>query len=240
LVDVGARLVNSLAELAADCDVLTLCVGDDADVRAVMSGTLDHLQPNATVVIHSTVSPWTCTELGEVAAERGVAVVDAPVSGGRSRAIAGDLTLMVGGAEVAVTPLLPLWREYASSITHLGPLGSGQKVKLVNNYLLAAQAEITARAVSLLEHLAVPVPAAMGAIATSTGRSFHLERFVERGFTDVFGAHQGGAGRGAALLEKDVSLMGALLEGTGGHDERLEALALAGVRRALDAVAPID
>ncbi len=238
LCQAGAVLADSLADLAAEVDVLAICVGDDADVEQVVATAGATLPPGGIVLVHSTIHPDTCLRLAAAVAARGASVVDAPVSGGRSRAFVGDLTVMLGGDTAHVAAVLPLVRTYASHAVHLGPLGSGQTVKLVNNYLLAAQADVTAAAAAMLAHLAIDVAPAMTAIARSTGSSFHLERFAQRGCTDVFSSHQQGALRGAELLAKDVRLMRELLGQRGAQPTRLDDLAAAGVELAMRAAEP--
>ncbi len=101
------------------------------------------------LVLHTTGSPRTVEAVAERAASHDVNVVDAPVSGGPHNAAAGELTLFVGGADDAVAHVRPVLSCYGDPILHVGPLGAGQKVKLVNNALFAAQIGLLANAVEL-------------------------------------------------------------------------------------------
>jgi 3-hydroxyisobutyrate dehydrogenase len=224
----GARVAGSLAELAAEVDVLAVCVGDDADVWEVAAAAAPHLPTDAILVVHSTIAPDTCREL---AAEHGVRVVDAPVSGGRARAAAGELTVMVGGDPVDVERVRPVLDAFAGLVSHVGPLGAGQVLKLVNNLLFTAQLAVTADAVTLLRSLELDVPAAAEAIAVSTGGSRAVQMFVAGGADEVFPRHQDGRARGAALLAKDNALGRAV---AGGLPPRLDDLVHEGLRLAVE------
>ena len=139
--DTAAKTAQSPAELAAASDLVCLCVVGDDDVREVLAGdggVLAGLAPGGIVAIHSTVHPDTCRELAESAAGQGVSVIDAPVSGGGLAAEDGELLVMVGGEADVVERCRPVFETYADPIIHLGPLGSGQVTKILNNVLFAA------------------------------------------------------------------------------------------------------
>jgi 3-hydroxyisobutyrate dehydrogenase len=138
LVAGGARGAACAREVAAAADVVGVCVRDDADVRAVALGT-DGLLAGATgglvIAIHSTVLPRTVREVGAAAAARGVAVVDACVTGGAAGAEQGRLTYMVGGDAADVERCRPVFETCAAKIVHTGALGTGAATKLCNNLM---------------------------------------------------------------------------------------------------------
>ena len=139
--DTAAKTAGSPAELAAASDLVCLCVVGDDDIREVLngdSGVLAGLAPGGIVAIHSTVHPDTCSEIAKSAAEQGVSVIDAPVSGGGQAAEEGELLVMVGGDPEVVERCRPVFATYADPIVHLGPLGSGQVTKILNNLLFTA------------------------------------------------------------------------------------------------------
>ena len=149
--DTAATYADTPAQLAARSDVVCLCVVGDDDVRGLAygdDGLLAHMSPGDTLVIHSTVHPDTCRELGERAATKGVSVIDAPVSGGAPAVQAKQLLVMVGGDDDAVEKCRPVFASYADPIVHLGPLGAGQVTKILNNLLFSAN---LGSAISLLE-----------------------------------------------------------------------------------------
>src|SRR4029077_13345250 len=118
------------------------CVVSDADVESVVmreDGVLAGLAAGGVIVIHATVHPDTCHQLAARAVDLGADVVDAAVSGGGVAAAAGKLLVMVGGDDAVVDRVRPVFAAYADPVLHLGPLGSGQMAKLVNNLLFTAQ-----------------------------------------------------------------------------------------------------
>jgi 3-hydroxyisobutyrate dehydrogenase-like beta-hydroxyacid dehydrogenase len=215
IVERGAARLASLEELGAASDLLGICVGNDAEVREVSEGCLPGMEPGSILVIHSTVHPTTCRAVADSAASRGVAVVDAPVSGGRARAFAGTLTVMVGGDAADVERCRPVFDTFAGLIVHVGPLGSGEVLKLVNNLLFTAQVGITADAYELLGDLGLDVRASLAAIAVSTGSSRCIQMFAEGPGDHVFPRHSEGRARGAELLGKDVHLADEMLQERG-------------------------
>lgn len=154
----GATVANSPADVAHRCRTVLICVSDTPDVVAVVegaSGLVAGLQPGTLVVDHSTISPSTTRELAERVAAAGGAWVDAPVSGGSEGAANGTLSIMVGGDEADVARAMPYFEAMGSTITHVGGVGSGQLVKLVNqmlvviNQLAASEALLFAQAAGL-------------------------------------------------------------------------------------------
>ncbi|MFB9312992.1 NAD(P)-dependent oxidoreductase [Nocardioides plantarum] len=135
LVAAGARAAASVAELAADVDVICVMVRDDDQVRDVLGEVLGVSGDRQTVVIHSTVATDTPGQLADVAASHGVKVVDAPVSGGPMGAAEGTLAIMVGGSDEAYAAARPALEVMGSKVVHAGPIGSGTKMKLARNLL---------------------------------------------------------------------------------------------------------
>lgn len=134
----GARPAASPGELAAACDVIGVCVRDDADVRSVICGPggIVHGAAAGTVVaVHSTVLPATVEEVGAQAAATGVRVIDACITGGQSGAEQGTLTYMVGGAAEDLERCRPAFETSAKLIVHTGALGTGAATKLCNNLI---------------------------------------------------------------------------------------------------------
>jgi 3-hydroxyisobutyrate dehydrogenase-like beta-hydroxyacid dehydrogenase len=154
----GAHEAASPRDVAAASDVVGLCVRDDADVRTVMladDGVLAGAKSGAVVAVHSTVQPATVIEVAAIAAERGVAVIDACVTGGAAGAAQGTLTVMVGGDAASIEKAQPFFASFAKKVVHTGELGSGCKMKLCNNLMTylawtaAYEAMLLARAAGL-------------------------------------------------------------------------------------------
>jgi 3-hydroxyisobutyrate dehydrogenase len=139
LVAEGAKLAGSPAGLAAQCDVIILCVSDTPDVKAVLldeNGVLHGVRAGALVVDCSTISPIKTQQFAEALAEKGAHMLDAPVSGGSEGAVQGTLSIMVGGEAQQVERAMPYLETMGKSITHVGGTGAGQMVKLVNQILV--------------------------------------------------------------------------------------------------------
>jgi 3-hydroxyisobutyrate dehydrogenase len=160
LLAAGARAAASPAELARASDVLGVCVPEDAHVRAVAlgpDGILAGAAPGAIVAIHSTILPETAVEVGRACAERGVAVLDACVTGGAARAAQGKLTCLVGGDAGVLERARPYLALLAERIVHAGPLGSGCKLKLCLNVITYLQWTAAFEAMSLARAVDLPV-----------------------------------------------------------------------------------
>jgi 3-hydroxyisobutyrate dehydrogenase-like beta-hydroxyacid dehydrogenase len=203
--DTRAAVAATPAELAAASDVIGICVVADADVEDVMlrpDGVLAGAAPGAVVAIHATVHPETCRRLGEIAAERGVRVVDAPVSGGEPAAAAGTLLVMAGGDEADVARCRPVFDTYADPVIHLGPLGSGQMAKLMNNFVFTAQVGAAVDTFTFADGLGMDRDALARVLDHGSGGSRAAAIVAAMGF-DTSSL----AATAAGLLRKDVGIM---------------------------------
>ena len=139
LVGLGARAGANPADVAARSDIIVLCVSDTPDVREVVlgeHGVIHGAQPGALVIDCSTISPQATREMATVLAEKGIFMLDAPVSGGSEGAAKGTLSIMVGGETEQFERALPVLHAIGKTITHVGGHGAGQTVKLVNQVLV--------------------------------------------------------------------------------------------------------
>jgi len=135
----GATTAVSPADLAAQCEVIFICVSDTPDVQAVVlgeRGVIHGVRPGALVVDMSTISPAATREMAAALRARGAAMLDAPVSGGSEGAAQGTLSIMVGGQAADVERALPYFKAMGKTITHVGENGAGQMAKLVNQILV--------------------------------------------------------------------------------------------------------
>jgi 3-hydroxyisobutyrate dehydrogenase len=140
LDDLGVARADTPAAVAATSEIVVICVSDTPDVEAVLFGTdgLAAGAPAGSLVIDcSTISPVATRRFAERLAERGVRLVDAPVSGGSEGARNATLSIFVGGSEADVERARPILAALGTTITHLGPVGSGQAAKAVNQVILA-------------------------------------------------------------------------------------------------------
>lgn len=145
LAQLGAEPADSAAEASAEADVAITMVPSSPDVEAAVlgaTGVFEGLRSGGTLIEMSTIDPRVTRKVGQAATERGINMLDAPVSGSLPRALDGTLTIMVGGSEDVFKACLPILEAMGKSIFHVGPLGMGETVKLCNN-LMAAIHQIT-------------------------------------------------------------------------------------------------
>ncbi len=198
-----AKIAESIGDLGSHCDHVGICVVNDAGVLEVCDALIPAMRAGGRIVIHSTVNPDTCKTLAQRAAASGIALIDAPVSGGGQGAAAGTLTVMAGGSAEAFAAARPIFSTFASTIVHLGDVGAGQMAKLVNNTLMAANMANAHAALASGEALGIDRAALADLIKASSGRSFGFEVYARLPTPAAF-AH------GGALLAKDVGLLGAV------------------------------
>jgi len=201
----GAAAAASVADLGEACDHVGVCVLTDADVVEICRQLIPVMRQGSRIAIHSTVLPQTCIALAAECAGRGVAVIDAPVSGGASRAEKGTLTVMCGGDEAVFTASLPVFQTFGQEIVLLGPIGAGQRAKIVNNALLAANIAMAHAALGAGEAMGLDRAALARTIRSSSGYSFGVDVSAAAPTPADF--------RGGALLEKDVGLLESALPG---------------------------
>src|SRR5262245_26654000 len=151
----GAAFAESPAALAAGSDLVCLCVVNDADVEQVVDDLLPAMAPGTVIAVQSTVHPETCIALAAKALERDVTLIDAPVGGRAPAAAAGELVVMVGGEAETFERCRPVFSTYGNPVVHVGPLGSGQLAKLVNNVVFTAHLGVASDAYELGERLGI-------------------------------------------------------------------------------------
>jgi 3-hydroxyisobutyrate dehydrogenase len=150
----GALATAGPADLASQTEIILLCVSDTPDVEALIlgpNGVLQGAAPGSLVIDMSTISPQATREIAARLAEKGVGMLDAPVSGGSEGAARGTLTIMVGGAETEFKRALPVLQAMGKTITHMGDHGAGQMTKLVNQTLVVGHALAMSEALLLAQ-----------------------------------------------------------------------------------------
>lgn len=203
--DTAAKIADSPAALGAASDLVCVCVVGDADVEEVLlsdDGVLAGMSPGGVIAIHSTVAPDTCRRLAEVAKSHGVAVIDAPVSGGAPAVEQRKLVVMVGGDADVLDRCRQVFETYADPIVHLGALGSGQVTKLLNNLLFTANVANAKSTLDLAAALGVSIDSLAEVLARGSGNSSALASVVRLG-GDLDALSQ----VAGALLRKDVRLI---------------------------------
>ena len=205
IADTGADRVGSVAELADGAELVITMVPDTPDVRAVLldQGLADLLQPEQTYIDMSTIAPSTAVEVHQLLAGRGVGSLDAPVSGGERAAFDGTLSIMVGGDDADLERVRPVLSVLGSTITHVGPAGSGQLTKAANQLIVAANIQALSEAVVFLESAGVDLAAALSAIGGGLAGSTVLDRKRDSILADSFDP-----GFRVELHDKDLGIVG--------------------------------
>ena len=149
LTDAGAKPASSPADVASGVTIVVLCVSDTADVEEVLfgsEGVATEARPGTLIIDNSTISPQATVALAGRLQNMGLAMLDAPISGGSEGAAKGTLSIMVGGTEQDFARGLPVLEAMGSRITHVGPSGAGQMVKLVNQILVVGTMQAVSEA----------------------------------------------------------------------------------------------
>jgi 3-hydroxyisobutyrate dehydrogenase len=157
----GAVWANTARDVAAQCDVVCICVPGPPDMQAVMRGSggvLETLQPDAIVIDHTTNAPAVVREVGAAVMARGAHLLDAPLDGGREGALEGQVTLFVGGDEAVLRRVKPVLDTFSRSIVWVGELGTGSITKLVHNALAMSIDLLVAECLTLGAKAGVAVP----------------------------------------------------------------------------------
>ena len=212
----GATVAGSIAALGQACDHVGICVVDDAGVAAICDDLIPAMKSGSLLAIHSTILPESCEALEKRCSDRGVLFLDAPVSGGGPGATAKTLTVMCGGSAVAFAQAKHVFESFAGLLVHLGPAGAGQRAKIINNTLLAANMGLAQAALGAGEVLGIERIALTELIKASSGRSYGFELFARLPSAAAFAI-------GAPLLAKDTRLLREILPGHAGAETLRDA-----------------
>ena len=172
-------------EAAQGADIVLMCVGNDDDVRSVVlgpDGALAGMQSGSILIDHTTASAQLARELYATAQQQGVAFVDAPVSGGQAGAQNGQLTIMCGGDEAAFATAEPVMACFGRAVTLMGPSGSGQLTKMVNQICIAGLVLGLSEAVAFGQKAGLDMDKALQVIGKGAAQSWQLDN---RGSTMV-------------------------------------------------------
>jgi 3-hydroxyisobutyrate dehydrogenase-like beta-hydroxyacid dehydrogenase len=174
----GGRAAETPAQAAAGARFVFSCSGDDDDLRAVLlgpEGAFAGIAAGAVFVDHTTVSAELARRLDETARASGFESLDAPVSGGEKGAVTGTLTVMVGGSEPGFARAQPLISSYSKKVLRIGPAGSGQLAKMVNQICIAGLLEALSEGLRFAEHAGVDARRVLEAISQGAAQSWQMD-----------------------------------------------------------------
>ncbi|MBL3667660.1 2-hydroxy-3-oxopropionate reductase [Streptomyces sp. M2CJ-2] len=193
LAAAGGTAASSVAEAVRDADVIITMVPASPQVKAVAygpDGILENARPGALLIDMSSITPQTSVDLAAAAGDKGIRVLDAPVSGGEAGAVEAVLSIMVGGEQADFDRAKPLFDVLGRTVVRCGPHGSGQTVKAANQLIVAVNIQACAEAVVFLEKSGVDLTAALdvlnGGLAGSTVLTRKKDNFLTRDFTPGF------------------------------------------------------
>lgn len=185
----GGRSAPTPAAAAADCDFVFCCVGNDEDLRSVTvqeDGAFQAIKPGSVFIDHTTTSAKVARELSAEAENLGFQFIDAPVSGGQAGAENGQLTVMIGGDEDAVSRASPLIDCFARMQARLGGPGSGQQTKMVNQICIAGIVQGLAEALHFADRSGLDAKAVVEVISKGAAQSWQMDNRAETMIDDVF------------------------------------------------------
>ena len=169
------RTYTSVAKAAEGADIVFSCVGNDRDLREVFEAAASTMRKGAIFVDHTTASAQIARELAEKAEDRGLGFLDAPVSGGQAGAEAGKLTVMAGGEPSWFAEAQPIMAAYAANMTLIGPAGSGQLAKMVNQICIAGVVQGLAEGLHFAKRAELDVEKVIAAISKGAAQSWQME-----------------------------------------------------------------
>ena len=199
--ELAVTLYSDISTLAADMDVLLICVSADSDLLAVVEAIAETVKSGAVVVDMSTVSSETAKQAANLLQTKGVAFLDAPVSGGVEGAINGSLSIMIGGDAVIVEKVRPVLEAMSSRIIHIGEVGSGQATKAVNQVMCAGINQAVTEALAFAAAQNLPMEKVLAAVAGGAAGNWFLDK---RGSTMTNGTFA--PGFKLALHHKDLHI----------------------------------
>ena len=201
----GIAAAGSISELAAAVDVVFLSLPDSGAVEEVVfgdGGLLERARERQIVIDLSTAAPSSTVKIHAALGERGVAFVDAGISGGAAAAEQGTLTIMAGGSKQALDAVAPLLATFSARVHHMGESGSGHVAKLLNNFLNAISLAATAEVMVAAKQADLDLPQFLDVVNHSSGVNFatlnRFPRIIEGDYLE--------GGLTSALMAKDVRL----------------------------------
>lgn len=189
LVERGGTAAESAAEAACEADIVAVMVPDSPDVLDVLTGdggVFDAVKPGTLIIDFSSIRPDVTVELAAQATQRGLRLIDAPVSGGEAGALNAALSIMVGGEAADFEAARPILDTVGKTVMHVGPNGAGQTVKAANQLIVAGNIQLVAEALALVEAYGVDTDAALTVLGGGLAGSAVLNQKRENMLTRTF------------------------------------------------------
>ena len=187
--DNGGQAVSNAAKVGELCEQVFLCVGNDVDVKEVVSGEegiLQTMKKGGVIIDHTTISADVTKELSELCSLKGIGFIDAPVSGGQAGAESGQLTVMAGGEEKYFDIVKETIACYSKFIKLMGPSGSGQLTKMVNQICIAGLIQSLAEGINFSEEVGLNTNEVIEVISKGAAQSWQMENRWETMLEDHY------------------------------------------------------
>ncbi|TGN41773.1 NAD(P)-dependent oxidoreductase [Marinobacter confluentis] len=185
----SGKACRTIAEAVSDADLVFACVGADKDLKEVFEGpdgVISNARAGAVLVDHTTASAGVAEHLAKLAAGKQLEFIDAPVSGGQQGAEKGQLTIMCGGNEPAFEKARPLMEHYAKALNLMGPVGSGQRTKMVNQIAIAGLVQGLSEALHFAEQAELDVQKVVDVISKGAAQSWQMDNRSATMIADKF------------------------------------------------------
>ena len=199
------KVCNSPNELAISSECIVLCVGKDEDVKDIIngkSGIIDALNPGSVIIDHTTTSAELAKEMNEVLLSKDCFFVDAPISGGQLGAESGTLSIMAGGDRKAYEACNKIFKSYSKSHKYMGPSGSGQLTKMVNQICIAGLIQALAEGMHFSRRAGLNTTDVMDVITKGAAQSWQMENRWETMLNDEYDF-----GFAVDLMRKDLDIV---------------------------------
>ena len=199
------KVCNSPNELAISSECIVLCVGKDEDVKDIIngkSGIIDTLSPGSIIIDHTTTSAELAKEMNEALSAKDCFFLDAPISGGQLGAESGTLSVMAGGNKKAYKACNKIFKSYAQSHKFMGPSGSGQLTKMVNQICIAGLIQALAEGMNFSKRAGLNTADVMDVITKGAAQSWQMENRWETMLNDEYDF-----GFAVDLMRKDLDIV---------------------------------
>ncbi len=212
----GAHVCLNIENLSAKCEVIITMLPDSPEVLEVVNQLVHSIKPGTLFIDMSSIAPAATKNIDDIFKKKGVEALDAPVSGGQVGAVAGSLSIMVGGGEMAFKNALPIFEAMGKNIVHIGESGAGQITKICNQMIVGITIQAVSEAITLAKSAGVNVEKVrdvlLGGFAQSKILDLHGKRMIEENYVPGFTVNLHNKDLGIAL--KTSHELGLTLPGT--------------------------
>ena len=196
---------NSIKEISSNSEILILCVGNDKDVKEIIcgqGGAIDFLKPGSIIIDHTTTSSDLAIELSSLLKPKKISFIDAPISGGQSGAESGKLSIMIGGERQSYEKVKNVLNTYSKFYKYMGPSGSGQLTKMVNQICIAGLIQALSEGMNFADKVGLNIRSVIEVISKGAAQSWQMENRWETMLKDNYDH-----GFAVDLMKKDLDIV---------------------------------